>query len=107
MKTMLKVIVACGCGMGSSQMMKMRAQEVFKKLGAEVSIHHTSIDEAKSSADSYDVIMVSEALARNFSNTKAVVIGLKNILSKGEIEEKLIEHHIVEKSPSPTDGEGR
>ena len=41
---MLKVVVACGCGMGSSQMMKMRAQEVFKKLNVQVSLHHTSID---------------------------------------------------------------
>lgn len=93
---MLKVIVACGCGMGSSQMMKMRAQEVFKKLGIDVSIHHTSVDEAKSSANSYDVIMVSEALVRNFTNTKATVIGLKNILSKKEIEEKILEHHLTE-----------
>lgn len=94
---MLKVVVACGCGMGSSQMMKMRAQEVFKKLGIEVSLHHTSVDEAKSSANSYDVIMVSEALVRNFTNTKATVIGLKNILSKAEIEEKIIANHLAEK----------
>lgn len=94
---MLKVIVACGCGMGSSQMMKMRAQEVFKNMGIEVSIHHTSVDEAKSSANSYDVIMVSEALIRNFTNTKATVIGLKNILSKAEIEEKIIANHLAEK----------
>lgn len=101
---MLKVIVACGCGMGSSQMMKMRAQEVFKKLGIEVSIHHTSIDEAKSSANDYDVIIVSAALARNFQNTKTVVIGLKNILSKAEIEEKLIENHIAAPSAPPFSG---
>lgn len=94
---MLKVMVACGCGMGSSQMMKMRAQEVFKKLGIEVSIHHTSVDEAKSCANGYDLILVSAALERNFKNSKTTVIGLKNILSKAEIEEKLIENHIDKK----------
>lgn len=94
---MLKVVVACGCGMGSSQMMKMRAQEVFKKLGIEVSIHHTSVDEAKSSANDYNVVMVSEALVRNFTNTKATVIGLKNIMSKAEIEEKILANHLADR----------
>lgn len=93
---MLKVIVACGCGMGSSQMMKMRVQEVFKKLEVEVSIHHTSIDEAKSTANDYDVIMVSESLVRNFTNTRSTVIGLKNILSKAEIEEKILANHLLD-----------
>lgn len=93
---MLKVVVACGCGMGSSQMMKMRAQEVFKKLNVQVSLHHTSIDEASSSANEYDLIIVSEALVRNFKNTKAKVIGLKNIMSKAEMEQKILESGILE-----------
>ena len=93
---MLKVVVACGCGMGSSQMMKMRAQEVFKKLNVQVSLHHTSIDEASSSASEYDLIIVSEALVRNFKNTKAKVIGLKNIMSKAEMEQKILESGIIE-----------
>ena len=93
---MLKVVVACGCGMGSSQMMKMRAQEVFKNLNVQVSLHHTSIDEASSSANEYDLIIVSEALVRNFKNTKAKVIGLKNIMSKAEMEQKILESGIIE-----------
>ena len=47
---MLKVVVACGCGMGSSQLLKMNCSNVLKKLGVEHTIHHTSIDEAKSLA---------------------------------------------------------
>lgn len=93
---MLKVVVACGCGMGSSQMMKMRAQEVFKKLNVQVSLHHTSIDEVSSSANEYDLIIVSEALVRNFKNTKAKVIGLKNIMSKAEMEQKIVDSGILE-----------
>ena len=33
---MLKVIAACGSGMGSSQLIKMKLQKVFKKLGIDV-----------------------------------------------------------------------
>ncbi|MFV0551458.1 MAG: PTS sugar transporter subunit IIB [Anaerorhabdus sp.] len=93
---MLKVMVACGCGMGSSQMLKMKAAEVFKELGIEVTIHHTSVDEAMSTANEYDVVIVSETLVRNFSKAKATVIGLKNILSKKEMKEKLQEAHVGE-----------
>ena len=94
---MLKVVVACGCGMGSSQMMKMRAQEVFKKLNVQVSLHHTSIDEASSSANEYDLIIVSEALVRNFKNTKAKVIGLKNIMSRLKWNRKSLNQALLNK----------
>lgn len=40
---MLKVIAACGNGMGSSQIIKMKIEKIFKKLNIPVSIHHTSI----------------------------------------------------------------
>lgn len=86
---MLKVMVACGCGMGSSQMLKMRASQVFSEMGIEVTIHHTSVDEASSTANDYDVVIISETLVRNFKNAKSKVIGLKNIMSKTELREKL------------------
>ncbi len=93
---MLKVIVACGCGMGSSQMMKMSAQTVFKEMNIAVQIHHTSVDEAMSSANDYDVIIVSDALVRNFKNCKKTVIGLKNIMSKAEMRIKFKEANLSE-----------
>lgn len=86
---MLKVMVACGCGMGSSQMIKMRADALFKKLGVEAKIEHTSIEFAKGEANKYDVIIVNESFVKDFKNTSAKVIGLKNILSSKEMEEKL------------------
>lgn len=44
---MLKVIAACGNGMGSSQIIKMKTEKIFKKLNVPVSITHTSIGVAK------------------------------------------------------------
>ncbi len=88
---MIKVIVACGCGMGSSQLIKMKAVEVFKELEINANIHHTSIDEAISTQQNYDVIIVSNTLTRNFNRTKAKIIGLKNIMSKSELKQKIIE----------------
>ena len=63
---MLKVIAACGNGMGSSQIIKMKIEKIFKNLNIPVSIHHTSIG--------------------------TIVIGLKNLLSEKEIEEKIVEN---------------
>ena len=91
---MLKVIAACGNGMGSSQMIKMKIQKVFKKLGVDVQVDHTSVGAATSQAVNYDAVFVSNNFVDNFANaaSKGVkVIGLQNLLSEQEIEEKIIE----------------
>ncbi|AYE33922.1 PTS sugar transporter subunit IIB [Clostridium septicum] len=94
---MLKVIAACGNGMGSSQIIKMKIEKIFRKLGVQVSIHHSSVGEAKTQASNYDVVFCSEALKGNFANAEkngTKIIGLKNLLSEQEIEEKIKEHVI-------------
>ncbi|WP_199883919.1 PTS sugar transporter subunit IIB [Anaerosinus massiliensis] len=91
---MLKVIAACGSGMGSSQIIKMKLEKVFKKLGIDASIYHTNVGDAKSQAGNYDVVVCSESLLGTFTNAAAkgiTVIGLKNLLSEKEIEEKVTE----------------
>ena len=91
---MLKVIAACGNGMGSSQMIKMKITKVFKKLGVEVSVEHNSVGAAQNMASNYDAVFVSQNFVSNFANAAAKgtkIIGLKNLLSEAEIEEKIIE----------------
>lgn len=93
---MLKVLAACGNGMGSSQIIKMKIEKVFKKLAIPVSIDHMSVGEAKSQASNFDVVFCSAALTDNFKvrgSTK--VIGLVNLLSEAEIESKIKEHNIA------------
>ena len=85
----LKVIAACGSGMGSSQIIKMKLETVFKKLGLEAEIYHTNVGDAKSQANNYDVVFCSESLVGTFTGTKAKVIGLKNLLAEKEMEEKI------------------
>jgi ascorbate PTS system EIIB component len=88
---MLKVIAACGSGMGSSQLIKMKLEKVFKALNIEASIYHTNIGDAKSQANNYDVVVCSESLVGTFANAgkNIKVIGLKNLLSEKEITEKV------------------
>lgn len=97
---MLKVLAACGSGMGSSQIIKMKITKVFKKLGIDVSIQHSSVGEAKSQASSFDVVFCSEVLKSNFKRAEdagTIVIGLKNVLSEQEIEEKVIANGVGKK----------
>lgn len=84
----MKVLVACGAGMGSSQLIKLKAQKVLKELGIENDITHTSIEEARSMAKSYDLVIVNERFVETLpAGTKA--IGLKNLLDENELKEKL------------------
>jgi PTS system ascorbate-specific IIB component len=90
---MLKVVAACGNGMGSSQIIKMKIDKIFKRLNIAADIHHMSVGEAKSAASSYDVIFCSVTFTDNFriTNNRPIVIGLKNLLSEAEIEGKIKE----------------
>ncbi len=90
---MLKVIAACGSGMGSSQLIKMKLEKVFAKLGIEATIYHTNVGDAKSQANNYDVVVCSASLLDTFNgvNKNVTVIGLKNLLSEKEITEKVTE----------------
>ncbi len=94
---MLKVIAACGWGMGSSLMVKMKINEVLTEHGIEAEVEHMSVGDAKNQGANADVIFVSSSLEENLSHLKdrVIVIGLKNLLSKEEILEKLKENNII------------
>ena len=87
---MLKVLAACGAGMGSSQIIKMKIKKVLDKLKIESSIDHMSVGQAKSMVNNSDIIFVAEGLKNNFNvDDSKKLIGLKNLLSEEEIEEKI------------------
>jgi len=93
---MLKVIAACGNGMGTSQIIKMKISNVFKKMNVSVEVAHMSVGEATSQAQNYDVVFCSESLAGTFkANPKTKIVGLKNLLSEQEIESKIKEAGIA------------
>ena len=47
---MLKVLVACGNGMGTSMLIKNKAEKTFKKIGLEATFDHSGLDEAAAAA---------------------------------------------------------
>lgn len=87
---MLKVLAACGNGMGSSLIIKMKIEKVLKDMGLDCEVHHASVGQAKSDARNFDLVLVSHMLVNEFSNVgKAKIIGLINLLSEQEIRDKV------------------
>ncbi|MCT4594363.1 MAG: PTS sugar transporter subunit IIB [Anaeromicrobium sp.] len=89
---MKKILVACGNGVGSSLIVKMKVQKVFADMNIPCDITHSSIGQAKSEASKFDFIVISKMFLKEFDNVIGPkVIGLVNILSEDELKEKLIE----------------
>lgn len=89
---MLKILAACGSGMCSSQIIKMKIEKVFKEQGIETEINHSNLDVAQEIGSAYDVLFCPAALISNFvSVAKAgtIVVGLDNLLSEQEIRDKI------------------
>lgn len=89
----MKILVACGAGMGSSQIIKLKAQKVLNSLGVKNDITHTSIEEARSMAKSFDLVIVNERFVDTMPKGTNV-IGLKNLLDENELKTKLAQKGI-------------
>ena len=85
---MIKVLAACGAGIGSSMIIKKKIQAVFDRLDIPVEITHESIGSAKSGADNYDIIFTLKSLTNHFDAVKDQnkVVGVMNIMDENEIE---------------------
>lgn len=99
---MIKVLVSCANGAGSSLLMKMTVQKVLKQLEIPVyNIHHCSLSEGKSAATQYDVVFCPLNFLSMFDQAiksgKTIVIGMRNVMSEKECTEKVIEAGLVEK----------
>ena len=98
-KENMSFLVCCANGAGSSLMMKMTLQKVLKKLNITPGkLHHCALSEGKSAAAQFDVVLCAQNFLNMFKDAEkrgTVVIGLRNIMSMQEMEEKLKEHGIA------------
>lgn len=98
-KDNLSILVCCANGAGSSLMMKMTVQKVLDKVGLKPGkIHHCALSEGKSAAVQFDIVFCAQNFANMFKDAEkkgTKVIGLRNIMSPKEIEEKMRENGII------------
>ena len=88
---MLKILAACGNGMGSSMVIKMKIERVLTTLGiADFKVDFCSIGEAKSQAAGYDIVVASHHLIHELNGrTNGRLVGLDNLMDEREIKEKI------------------
>lgn len=89
----LSILFVCGAGLGSSFACQMSAEDVLAKLGVEAKLDHSDISSAVSARP--DIIITAQNFESQFEKfaidpVQTSIIYLKNIVSKGEIEEKLV-----------------
>lgn len=85
----MKIMCACGQGLGSSFLVEMNVQKVLKKLGLEdfEVTHSTSADVQPGAAD---LFVIGSDLADSVSRVDNLIT-LDNIVSLPELEGKLTE----------------
>ncbi|MBJ8350017.1 MULTISPECIES: PTS sugar transporter subunit IIB [Streptococcus] len=88
---MLKILTACGNGMGSSMVIKMKVENALRQLGiTDFQSASCSVGEAKSLAANYDIVIASNHLIHELDGrTKGHLVGLDNLMDDNEIKEKL------------------
>ncbi|QFR67076.1 PTS sugar transporter subunit IIB [Furfurilactobacillus rossiae] len=97
----MKVLSACANGSGTSLMLLRTATKALKEMGYEVTqADHTSVSEAKGTARNYDVVFTSLPFIKMFKEVEdrgGTVIGIKNVMSKQEVEDAVKDSSLSEK----------
>lgn len=97
---MLKVLVSCANGTGTTLMMKTTAEKSLKSLEIkDFDIHTCALSGCEHTATDYDLIFCPVNFTDIFKGAieKGVkVIGIKNILSEDEFKQKLEESGYLE-----------
>jgi PTS system ascorbate-specific IIB component len=85
----LTVLAVCGVGMGSSLMLRMTVEDVFKHMGVNAKVEATDVSSARGMKA--DVIIGQGMHTDEFEGRAPVVIGITNFMDKDGIEQQLAE----------------
>lgn len=88
---MLKIVSICGCGMGSSVILKMNATKALAELGVEANVEVSDITTGKGAAQTADVVLIGQELVKLLKGVDKPIIVLKSFVNKQEIKTKLEE----------------
>jgi galactitol-specific phosphotransferase system IIB component len=85
----LRVLTVCGVGMGSSLMLRMTAEDVFKRMGVNAKVEATDVSSARGMKA--DVIIGQGMHTDEFEGRAPIVVGITNFMDKDGIERQLTE----------------
>lgn len=91
---MIKILICCASGSGTSMLMKLTVEKACKASGLDAKVTHSPIAEGKSAATQYDLVFTSPNFLNMFDSAKAAgikVCPLKNPLLDAEVKQHLQE----------------
>ncbi len=91
----MKALAVCGFGVGSSMILKMSLERVFRELGVDAEVDNTDINDARGANS--DVIFTSYELAEELRGTTGVpVYSIKKYMDLQEVKE-VVQKYLSEK----------
>lgn len=88
----VRILAVCGCGQGSSMIMKMKVDQFLTQQGVSHSVNSCAVGEYKAELGSADIIVASTHVADEISVTgNKYVVGVRNMLSADDFGPKLMD----------------
>jgi PTS system ascorbate-specific IIB component len=84
---MMKFLVVCGNGLGSSFIVEMNVKKALKELGIEGEVSHTDLTSAKS--EKADYFIGSSEIMERLNDGSRKTISLLNLFSMAELKEAI------------------
>jgi len=85
----MKIVAVCGCGMGSSVVLKMNAKKALDSLNYKADLEVADLMTAKAAIATADLVLIGKELAKTVKDVQAPVIVLNSFVNKNEVREKL------------------
>jgi PTS system ascorbate-specific IIB component len=82
------VLAVCGMGFGTSLMMLMNVQDLGKAHG--IKVKGEAVDLGSAKGRDADLIVASSEMVSKLSDSTIPVVGLNNLVDKGELEDKVL-----------------
>ncbi|MCX8959286.1 PTS ascorbate transporter subunit IIB [Erwinia psidii] len=96
----VRILAVCGCGQGSSMIMKMKIGQFLTQQGVQHTLNSCAVGEYKSELAAADIIVASTHVANEITvSGNKYVIGVRNMLSADDFGPKIMDV-INEKFPS-------
>lgn len=88
----VRILAVCGCGQGSSMIMKMKVDQFLTQQNIDHSVNSCAVGEYKSELSGADIIIASTHVADEIMVTgNKYVVGVRNMLSAADFGPKLMD----------------
>lgn len=88
----VRILAVCGCGQGSSMIMKMKVDQFLTQQNVAHSVNSCAVGEYKSELHNADIIIASTHVASEITvSGNKYVVGVRNMLSPADFGPKLME----------------